>query len=456
VEASASTPEARITRGGSGPGKRGTVAMRPKRVPHAIVAGGEAWLEAVDSAASDAAAAALAESIALVSVPDEVPSEAQPRGDRAQRVAPYALDRALADYRLSDAPPLAALRAQAMLIAGALQVAEISVWSIDEAGDAACLVPLSVRGPRRAQTAAELAAERGVPTVCGSRAPLLAVPISRLGLVHGALVVRLGRSQDLAAVERLTTSAATRLSPVLHRLNVLEGSEEQERSLVEVAERRLVRIGYDLHDGALQEVAVLAEEVRLLALDVAPLVDEPSRTAVHAGFESVREQVCRLGVELRALAQSLETSSVSQQPLEELLQREVESLERRTSIACRVEIAGVIVGLTDSQRIALYRVVQEALSNVAEHSAAATVTIRVWESPGAVGVSISDDGRGFDSSAGLDAAAKRGRLGLVGICERVRLLGGAFQLKSAPGRGTTVSVALDRWAPPEPASPVHF
>jgi signal transduction histidine kinase len=227
---------------------------------------------------------------------------------------------------------------------------------------------------------------------------------------------------------------------------------------VEAAEKRLVRTGYDLHDGPLQDVVGLAEELRLLAADLEPLVPETSRASVQQGLDSVREQVCRLGEDLRDVAQSLETSAASRQSLEQLFSRAAASLTRRTEIECSLDVRGDLTGLTDSQRITLYRVVQEALANVGEHSGASSVAIRLTGTGNGVTLTISDDGHGFDPSLRVDAAIGHGRLGLVGMSERVRLLGGLFRLTSAPGRGTTVRVVLSRWAPPaeDGRSPGYF
>jgi signal transduction histidine kinase len=111
--------------------------------------------------------------------------------------------------------------------------------------------------------------------------------------------------------------------------------------------------------------------------------------------------------------------------------------------------------MTASQRIALYRIVQESLTNVREHSGANEVQIRVQGGIRGTEVQIEDDGRGFEVANTLISAAKRGRLGLVGMAERVRLLGGSFDVQSRPGGPTTVSLLLPHWQPvaPERAEP---
>ena len=437
-----STTEARRLSGKRRPPERGRAGSQ--------AAAGEELLLAVDQAARDAVTAALAGPPALAEIRGALVEGPIARGADPHRVLPHVLDRALGDIRLGELPPASTLQVQALLVAAAVGSEDVSIWVTSEpASKLACAArTVGERPARRAETAARLAIETGVASTLGSRSPFLAVPVAEFGLAHAALVVRLATAGQRDDGQRLAASAGPRLAVALERSRLLERSEQRERALVEAAERRLVRTGYDLHDGPLQDVVGLAEELRLLAADFVPLVQKPSRTSVRQGLDSVREQVSRLGDDLRDIAQSLETSAASRQPLDQLLARAASSITRRTNIVSRFDVRGDLSGLTDSQRITLYRVVQEALANVAEHSGASNVAIRVSGSSSAVTVTIADDGHGFDPSLRLEAAVGVGRLGLVGMAERVRLLGGLFRLTSAPGRGTTVRVVLSRWAPP--------
>jgi signal transduction histidine kinase len=100
-----------------------------------------------------------------------------------------------------------------------------------------------------------------------------------------------------------------------------------------------------------------------------------------------------------------------------------------------------------SQRIAVLRVVQEAFTNVRAHSEATAVQVDLRATDDGDDLRIADNGRGFDLRATAAAAARRGRLGIVGMNERVRLLGGVFTIESLPGIGTTVVVSIPAWRP---------
>jgi signal transduction histidine kinase len=130
----------------------------------------------------------------------------------------------------------------------------------------------------------------------------------------------------------------------------------------------------------------------------------------------------------------------------EAVEAELIALEGATGIQGELQAEGDLASLSDSQKIVLFRVVQEALSNVRKHSAASKVSISLRSKRTFVDLTVTDDGCGFDPK-GLDTD----RLGLAGISERVRLLGGAVEIETTPGAGTTVRATLPQWKPSTPA-----
>ena len=164
-------------------------------------------------------------------------------------------------------------------------------------------------------------------------------------------------------------------------------------------------------------------------------------------IDDVTARLVEVDRSLRDLSQTLETSSLADRPVPEALRREAENFRRRTGIDVAVETAGDFRALSASQRIAILRIVQEALSNVREHSIATEVAVNVESIPEGVRLQITDNGQGFDVGLTVVAAARRGRLGVVGMNERVRLLGGVFEIESTLGVGTTITAALPAWLP---------
>jgi signal transduction histidine kinase len=225
-------------------------------------------------------------------------------------------------------------------------------------------------------------------------------------------------------------------------------SDACEPGLAAANERLLVRLGFDLHDGPLQQVYALAQDVRLLREQMVALVASEHRATLVGRFADLESQLAELHQDLRDLAHSLEPRSLLQQPLPDAVERELAAFNRRTGISTSIVVEGAFDALTASQRIALLRVLQEALSNIRHHSGSREVALILRDEPlEGVCMEIRDDGRGFDPSAVVPAEDGQSGIGLVGMRARLRLLGGSLELESAPGGPTTVRATLPRWLP---------
>jgi two-component system sensor histidine kinase DegS len=217
-------------------------------------------------------------------------------------------------------------------------------------------------------------------------------------------------------------------------------------------ERLLVRLGFDLHDGPLQDLVVLGTDVMQARAEIDRRVPGRSRRLVTGRLDDVTAQIGALEASLRELAHSLEPVSILERPLAETLKREVTKFESRGTTRVTLELGGELDGMTATQRILIYRIVQEGLSNVREHSEATDVRVTVDGRRGQIEAQVVDNGTGFAVEPTMIRAAKNGRLGLVGLGERVRVLGGRFDVRSRLGDGTTLSVTLPRWRPAEGAT----
>ena len=169
---------------------------------------------------------------------------------------------------------------------------------------------------------------------------------------------------------------------------------------------------------------------------------------IDAAFEELRRRIEATDESLRELAHSLQPQTIVERPLDLLLGRELDHLRDRYSIDGTLEINGDLHDLTATQRITVFRTIQEALTNVREHSCASSANVSVIVDERSIAVSVSDDGVGFDVATSLESARLRGRMGIAGIGERVRMLGGIFSVDSRPGGPTTVRATLPRWRPP--------
>jgi signal transduction histidine kinase len=218
-------------------------------------------------------------------------------------------------------------------------------------------------------------------------------------------------------------------------------------ALLDAADRRLTRLGFDLHDGPLQELLLLGEDMRMFRDQLASAIGERDQARLLRGrIEDLEARSIALERGLRQISTAAGASVQVDQPLADAVRELTDAFTARTGIVPSVRLDSGPAVISPSQRIALLGVVREALSNIREHGRTASeveVSIRL----GADGVSaqVRDNGCGFDVDAALLDAARRGRIGLAGIYERVRLLDGECVVESRPGGPTRVALTLPRW-----------
>jgi signal transduction histidine kinase len=261
----------------------------------------------------------------------------------------------------------------------------------------------------------------------------LAVPLVFRGVPYGVLVVvdRLEDgpafgSDDLRLLESFAASAATAVA------TAQSAALERTRQRVAAAEEERRRWARELHDETLQSLAAL----RLGLAAARRAVDDPA--AIGALLSEAVQQLDREIATLRALITELRPAALDELGLEAAIGA---LAERSRSLGLEVdgdvapEVAGELCD-ADSQ-IAIYRIVQEALSNARKHGATRAVA-SVGIDGDQIIVSVRDDGDGFDP------IARTTGFGLVGMRERAELLGGTVDVSSAGGAGTTVSASLPR------------
>jgi signal transduction histidine kinase len=349
--------------------------------------------------------------------------------------------------RLLELPPLVAIELQLGLLLGLDVLSDVSLWIRTSGGlDAIVSLGGDARPSRRvrAEAKATLRGRSRLSLLGGSQ--LRSAPVLRFGEAYAAVVGRLGSVEQNVADAYLSEAAAA-ISSSVEREHLLEHSASRERTLIASAERRLMRLGFDLHDGPIQDVLALAADVKLLQQQVYPFILDDYREQAHGRFDDLSARLVELDRQLREIAHSLETKSVISRPLGEILHREVDTFMERSGIRAELEIRGDPDSLSSAQRITVFRVIQEALANIREHAGATNVSVRLRARRSAIEVQITDDGMGFEVERALAKAAQRGRLGLVGMGERVRMVGGTFELQSRPGGPTTLKMTLPRWEP---------
>jgi len=191
-------------------------------------------------------------------------------------------------------------------------------------------------------------------------------------------------------------------------------------------EQMLGRLAADLHDGPAQDLAFALMRFDELALPA----DAPGDTAaIQAALRSSLD-------ELRAICAGLGVPGIAELPIAETVRRAVRDVERRMGLSVAADIDDSLDNAPLAVKITAYRLVQESLTNCWRHAQHEGIAVKAKRVPtgNLMCIEVSDRGPGFDAAA----ASASGRLGLAFMRERVRLLGGHFEVATAPGRGTTI------------------
>jgi PAS domain S-box-containing protein len=201
------------------------------------------------------------------------------------------------------------------------------------------------------------------------------------------------------------------------------------RKLVSAQEDERRRVARDLHDSVGQFLAGLS-----LAFKAVEASNGELPPATVAKLHEAKNMADALGKEVHGLAVRLRPTALDDLGLPAALGQLTAEWSTRTGVSADFQTTGLDNGrLPPDIETVLYRVVQEALTNVGKHAQATAVSIVMGRHDGTVTAVVEDNGVGFDAET-----AGRGRLGLVGMRERVTLAGGELDLESAPGAGATV------------------
>lgn len=198
------------------------------------------------------------------------------------------------------------------------------------------------------------------------------------------------------------------------------------RRIVDAQELERRRLARELHDETGQALSSILLGLR--TLDEKVEGDE-----ARAAVAEVRELVVATLQDVRRLAVELRPKVLDDFGLAPALQRLTDTFGEQTGIGVRFETSLTDERLPSELETALYRIVQEALTNIVKHSRAHTISIVLARKPGAVVAVIEDDGQGFDTTT-----IREGGFGLEGMRERVGLLDGKLQIESVVGAGTTL------------------
>jgi two-component system sensor histidine kinase DegS len=222
-----------------------------------------------------------------------------------------------------------------------------------------------------------------------------------------------------------------------------------QKSLVAQEEERR-RIAKEIHDETLQDLLALAYVADEM-LKECPAEDE--RVASKAG--SIKDTSLRVAHELRRISFDLRPSTLDHLGLVPSLRALAERTTDEAAIPTRFGVSGEPMRLDKQAEIAIFRIVQEALTNVRRHSNATAAWVKLDFRRDALRLEIGDNGEGFNAKGRMARLASEGHLGLLGIRERLTSLGGNLRLQSRPGQGTLLNMTIPATAFDGVATPVQ-
>jgi PAS domain S-box-containing protein len=222
----------------------------------------------------------------------------------------------------------------------------------------------------------------------------------------------------------------------------LRASREQMRALAgrlqTVREEERTRIAREIHDDLGGALTGLKIDFSLLAKTALKIENENVRTSLLAGMDSMTKFIDATIQNVRRIAMELRPSILDDVGLVATLEWQLKDFEKRTGILCKLFLPGEHISLDPDLSTALFRIFQEALTNVARHSGATEIRVHLHMDGDSTTMEIEDNGKGIGKRKILSSKS----LGLLGMRERAQMFGGHITVTGTPGTGTKVTVEI--------------
>jgi signal transduction histidine kinase len=249
-------------------------------------------------------------------------------------------------------------------------------------------------------------------------------------------VIRFLRAFQVETEQKINELQAARLEEAQKR-EALKG--ELFRRIVDAQEAERQRIARDLHDETGQALTAIGMGLRGLST---ALTNNRNREQAIKTLRQLETLSADSLQELQRLIADLRPSHLDDLGLSAALRWYAGKVQERTDMKIRIDIEGDEIPISSELKIAIFRIVQEALNNITKHAQAKVVYINLEYQPKYVVISVRDDGVGFDLDMVRMSRARRPSLGLAGMQERAALVGGEVSIQSSPGQGTLIEAKL--------------
>jgi signal transduction histidine kinase len=268
----------------------------------------------------------------------------------------------------------------------------------------------------------------------------LAIPIQQLAghalllaegevspTMHQNSILEIDQLRD--SIEQMVNQISSYRTGLHHYVGAITQSQEEER----------LRIARELHDDTIQNLLAISRRLELYAVSEANPLKKEQLTSIHEMLSQTQQGIRLLTQDLRPMV----LDDLGFVPAVQMLVRAIHQGQGAVPHP-KLEVEGEVVPLTTQQELALYRIIQECLSNVRKHAGATGVLVQLFYRPAEIRLVIRDDGKGFEIPASFTELVQGGCLGLMGIQERVWSVGGTLHMQSKPGQGTEISVVMPR------------
>jgi PAS domain S-box-containing protein len=273
---------------------------------------------------------------------------------------------------------------------------------------------------------------------------IMRLPLICRGELIGCLCLEATAPQAFSAEHVETTrQLAVSLAIAIQNARLFEqvrAGQEQLRRLtrqvVTAQEEDRRRVSRELHDEAGQALTALKINLELLQADL-PVESTALRQSLSEAIALTDETMD----EMRRLAHTLRPPALDAVGLNPTLEDLCRDFARRTHLSVNY-VGAEVSGLPDAAAICFYRVLQESLTNTARHAHADQVRVALRHDADRVSLSVEDNGRGFDPGGVISASSQDAGIGLLGMRERLELLGGQLEINSRPGQGTRLIASI--------------
>jgi len=211
-------------------------------------------------------------------------------------------------------------------------------------------------------------------------------------------------------------------------------NQEILKTQLEIKEQTLKNISEEIHDNVGQVLSLVVLNLSAIELN------ETTKAAVK--IENVTRLVEKAVADLRNLSKTMDSENIANMGLATILRFEMDLIEKTGVYKTSFELCGQEKRLNGEKEIILYRIVQESLNNIIKHAKATIIKVLLNFSESHLDIQIADDGKGFENAASGNKDIYHDGAGIKNMRRRANLIGGTFDIKGVPSKGTIISLMI--------------